>query len=67
MLVQIDVEVCVQCLQLREATQRLTIFFYIICCKYIIMQALVLQFGYTVGTSFLFVCADLREYAICQC
>ena len=37
---------------------------YIICCKKIIMQALVMQFGNDVGTSFLFVYADFGEYSL---
>ena len=55
----------VQCFQLRMATQWLLNIVYIICCcKKIIMQALVMQFGNDVGTSFLFVYADFGEYSL---
>ena len=44
-----------------EATQWLLNIVYIICCKAITMQALVMQFGKDAGTSFLFVFADFGE------
>ena len=46
------------------ATQWFLNIVYIICCKKIIMQALVMQFGNDVGTSFLFVYADFGEYSL---
>ena len=39
-------------------------FSYIICCKKIITQALVMQFGNDVGTSLLYVCADFGECSL---
>ena len=53
-----------QFFQLRMATQWFLNIVYIICCKKIIMQALVMQFGNNVGTSFLYVCADFGEYSL---
>ena len=54
----------IQCFQLRVATQWFLNIVYIIRCKKIIMQALVMQFGNDVGTSFLFVYADFGEYSL---
>ena len=47
-----------------EATQWFLNIVYIICCKKIIMQALVMQFGKNVGTSLLYVCAEFVEYSL---
>ena len=53
-----------QCFQLRVATQWFLNIVYIICCKNIIMQALVMKFGNDAGTSFLFVFVDFGEYSL---
>ena len=46
------------------ATQWFLNIVYIICCKKIIMQALVMKFVNDAGTSFLFVFADFGEYLL---
>ena len=54
----------IQYFQFKEATQWFLNVVYVICCKKMIMQALVIRFGNDVGTFFFYVCTDFGEYPL---